>query len=272
MATSLRERLARQANGELHLPLDPVRHDEPRLVVVPLDLIERDPEQPRKDLGDLTELAESIREQGVVQPLIVEPIAMDRFRLLAGERRHAACKLAGLHEAPCIVRTVEDHSRLALQLIENLHHKPLTPIEEATAYRRLLEEFNLTQRELAQRLGKSLGSINQTLRLLDLSPEVQADVRTSEPPSKSVLLEIAKEPDGQRQSALLKEAQAGRLTVRAAKQRKQATATGQAKKTSKVHAIELTQATVTIRFHQGEVTQAGLIAVLEEALARTRSA
>ena len=269
MATTLKDRLARQANSDLHLAFEPAEREEPRLLKLRLDAIEPDPDQPRKDLGDLTELADSIREQGVLQPLIVEPTAFNSYRLLAGERRHAACRIAGLATAPCIVRTVEEHERLALQLIENLHRKALNPLEEATAFQRLLDEFNLTQRELAQRLGKSVASVNQTLRLLDLSPEFRASVQTSEQPSKSVLLEIAKEPDADRQRSLLQAARTGGLTVRAAKQRKQ-----QANPNPpppNVHSIELGEATVTIRLSAGSMNQARLIAVLEEALTQLRA-
>ena len=197
------------------------------------------------------------------------PLDFNRYRILAGERRHAACKRAGLQTAPCIVRTVEEHSRLELQLTENLHRKELTSIEEATAFRRLLDEFNLTQRELAERLGKSVASVNQTLRLLDLSPELRATVQTSEQPNKSVLLEIAKEADPQRQTALLEQAQAGQLTVRAARQKGTAPAAG---RKPAVSSITVQQATVTIRFHTGEGTDAEIVAALQEALTQKRPA
>jgi ParB family transcriptional regulator, chromosome partitioning protein len=270
MATTLKDRLARQASGNLTVPFDLPNQDEPRLQNVPLDSIEPDPKQPRKDLGDVTELADSIREHGLLQPMIVEPIDFNKYRILAGERRYAACKHAGLQTAPCLVRTVEEHSRLAMQLIENLHRKPLTPMEEAAAFQRLLEEFNLTQRELAQRLGKSLTSVNQTLRLLDINPELQTVIQTSEQPSKSVLLEIAKEPDPQRQIVLLEEAKTTGLTVRTAKERKQATRPNQSQKGLAVRNIVLAQATVTVRFRSGPRSQDALVAALEEALSQSR--
>ena len=273
MATALKERLARQASGELHLNFDVAGHDEPRLVNLPLDCIEPDPEQPRQDLGDLAELADSIREQGLIQPLIVEPIDHARYRIVAGERRHAACQVAGLQTAPCLVRTVEEHSRLALQLMENLHRKALAPLEEAKAFRRLLEEFNLTQRELAKRLGKSVASVNETLRLLEFTPDLMSRVRTSEQVPKSVLLEIAKEPDPHQQALMLEQAQAGGLTVRTARQRNQPQnerAAPRPGKASTVHTIVLTHATVTVQFHEGEGSNADVVGVLEEALARKR--
>src|SRR5271157_2053158 len=159
MAITLRDRLARQAAGAVQLDFDPIGRDEPKLVTLPLRLIDPDPRQPRKNPGDLADLALSIREHGVLQPLIVEAVDGGRYRLLTGERRFRACCNLGLESAPCLVRTVVEQSRLALQLIENLHRKDLHPLEEAEALKRLIDEFNLTQRDLSRRLGESLSSI-----------------------------------------------------------------------------------------------------------------
>lgn len=265
MATALRDRLARQATGTSQRTSGPAFQNEPCLVFVPLHCLEPDPEQPRKDLGDLTELAASIREQGLIQPLIVEAIAPGRYRLIAGERRWTACQQVGLETVPCLVRTVAEHARVAVQLIENLHRQNLRPLEEAQAYQRLLTEFNLTQRDLAQRLGKSLSSINETLRLLELAPAIQADVRTSEQISKSLLLEIAKNPDAATQRALLEKAQAGQLTVRQARTQKQDRAAGAPQPASCT--IKLADATIVIRFPDGEAVPERVKAALEQALA-----
>lgn len=265
MATALRDRLARQAAGGSGVPFESALPAEPRLVFVPLACLEPDPDQPRKDLGDLTGLAASIREQGLVQPLIVEALAPGRYRLIAGERRWAACRQLGLETVPCLVRTVAEQSRLAVQLIENLHRQNLHPLEEAQAYQRLLSEFNLTQRGLAQRLGRSSSSINEALRLLELSPAVRADVRTSEQMSKSVLLEIAKAPDEPTQRALLAQAQAGLMTVRQARARKQEKPN--AKAAPRFYTIKVADAEVCIRFTQGEATADRVQAALEQALA-----
>lgn len=192
MDSKTRERLARQAAGLNGSGLDPFWHQPPQLASIPLSAIDRDPTQPRRDLGELHDLALSIHEHGLLQPIIVEALPGDRFRILAGERRFAACRELGMDAMPCIVRTVAEQSRLVLQLIENLHRKNLHPLEVAQAYQRLLGEFGLTQRELAQRVGKSLSTVNEALRLLDLDPEVLADVRTSEQASQALLLEITK--------------------------------------------------------------------------------
>jgi len=264
MALALKDRLARQAAGETQLTFDPTGRDEPKLDSLPLHLIDPDPNQPRKNLGDLADLALSIREHGVLQPLIVEAVEGDRYRLLTGERRFVACQRLGLERVPCIVRTVAQQSRLALQLIENLQRKELHPLEEAQAFKRLMDEFNLSQRDLAKRLGKSLGSINETLRLLGLDPDLLAVVRTSEQASKSVLLEIAKETDLTRQRELWAQAQAGQLTVRGARSSKNETTARKAR--GAMVSLALPEARVVIRFAEGAATPGRVRAALEQAL------
>ena len=103
-----------------------------------------------------------------MQPLVVSPTTTDLYQLIAGERRYTASKALGLVTVPALVRTSTEHQRLELQLVENLHRKDLSPLEEATSYQRLMAEFGLTQEDVAHRVGKSLTAINQTLRLLDL--------------------------------------------------------------------------------------------------------
>ena len=264
MALALKDRLALQAAGETQLTFDPTGRDEPRLAVLPLRLIDPDPQQPRQDLGDLAELASSIQEHGIIQPLIVEAVAGGRYRLLAGERRFTACRSVGLEAVPCVIRTVAEHSRLALQLIENLHRKDLHPIEEAGAYQRLLAEFNVTQEELSRKLGKSATSICETLRILDLSPEVLAQVRTSEVATKSALLEMAKEADPTRQQALWQRVQAGQASVsdlRSERRRKSPSA-----KRPLMSKLTVGDATVIVRFRRGEVTPDRVTAALQGAL------
>jgi ParB family chromosome partitioning protein len=269
MALALKERLARQAAGESHLAFDPTGRDEPRLATLPLALIDPDPNQPRKHLGDVADLASSIREQGLINPLVVEVVAGGRYRLITGERRFAACRSLGLTTAPCIVRTVAEHARLAMQIIENIHRKDLHPVEEARAFKRLMDEFNLTQRDLAARVGKSVAAINQTLRILDLEPGLLAVVQTSEHATKSVLLEIAKEADPTRREMLWQQAQAGELTVQRARLAKQNGSRKTPKKARSV--IELPEATVAVKFRSGEATGDRVCEALELALSNQRS-
>jgi ParB family transcriptional regulator, chromosome partitioning protein len=134
--------------------------------------------QPRKDFSQesLQELADSIREQGIVQPLIVRR-AGDRFELIAGERRWRAAQLAGLSRVPIVVREADDRTVLELALVENLQRENLNPMEEAQGYAQLIEQFQLTQEQAAVKVGKSRALVANALRLLKLSEEVQAYLR-----------------------------------------------------------------------------------------------
>jgi ParB family chromosome partitioning protein len=103
----------------------------------------------------LGELAASIEKQGIMQPIVIRPISSDKYEIIAGERRWRACQLAGFHEIPAIIKPVDDESAIAMSLIENIQREDLNPIEEAVALKRLQEEFNLTQQEVADAVGKS---------------------------------------------------------------------------------------------------------------------
>ena len=144
---------------------------------VPLERIIPSPFQPRKHFNDdrLDELMESIREQGVIQPLIVREVK-GQLELIAGERRWRACQKIGAEEIPVIIREVTDAEALEMALIENLQRENLDPIEEAEAYARLSREFGLKQEEIAKRVGKKRATIANAIRLLDLDPTVSAFV------------------------------------------------------------------------------------------------
>jgi ParB family chromosome partitioning protein len=146
----------------------------PAIRAVPLETITPSPLQPRKEfaLDALQELVESIRQHGIVQPLVVRVIN-GRHELIAGERRWRAAQLAGLAQVPVIVRGASDRDVLELSLIENLQRTDLNPIEEAQGYARLASEFGLRQEEIAQKVGRSRAAVANALRLLDLHPQVQ---------------------------------------------------------------------------------------------------
>jgi ParB family transcriptional regulator, chromosome partitioning protein len=146
---------------------------------IDVDLILPNAQQPRKNFDEeaLNELANSIREHGVVQPVVVRPLQDGLFQLIAGERRWRACQRVGLSRIPAVVREAEEHSALELALIENLQREDLNPIEEAQAYDRLIADFGMTQEEVARRVGKNRATIANTLRLLRLPPEVQQWLR-----------------------------------------------------------------------------------------------
>lgn len=148
------------------------------LRLVPLDAISPNPRQPRTEFDEdaLEELAASIREVGVLQPIVVRPVGGDRFELVMGERRWRASRLAELTEVPAVVRRTADDDLLREALLENVHRSQLNPLEEAAAYSQLLTDFGCTHEELASRLGSSRSHVTNTMRLLGLSPVVQRRV------------------------------------------------------------------------------------------------
>ncbi len=158
-----------------------------------VDAIETNREQPRSSLGDLTELAASIRARGVLEPLLVRPIpGSSRFQLIAGERRFQAALEAGLSHVPCIELRLNDQEALEVALIENLQRKDLTPFEEAEGYRTLHEKYGYTHEEIAAAVGKSRTTITEALRLLAIPPAIRDLCRHADITAKSVLLLIAR--------------------------------------------------------------------------------
>ena len=147
------------------------------IVEVPLARIAPNPYQPRHRIDDavLEELAASIREHGVLQPVLVTE-TLDGYQLVAGERRVRAARLVGLERIPALVRQLADRAQLEVALVENVQRADLDPIDEALAYRQLIEEFGLTQEHVAERVGKARATVANTLRLLDLHPDVQAAI------------------------------------------------------------------------------------------------
>ena len=149
---------------------------------LPIEILQRGRYQPRKDFAheQLQELANSIRSQGIIQPLIVRKVADDRFEIVAGERRWRAAQLAGLTEVPTIIKDIPDETALAVALIENIQRENLNPLEEAFALQRLIDEFNLTQQEVAEAVGKSRTTVTNLLRLLGLQPAVKTLLENGE--------------------------------------------------------------------------------------------
>lgn len=148
--------------------------EEKRTQIVRISDIEPNRDQPRKafDEEKLSELAESIRENGLLQPLVVRPLPNGRYQIVAGERRWRASRLAGLTELPVVVMPLADDKALEMALIENLQREDLTPVEESKGYRALMDSFGLTQEEVARRMGKSRSAVANSLRLLNLPDEV----------------------------------------------------------------------------------------------------
>jgi len=182
---------------------------------IPVGAVSPNPNQPRVhfDEESLIELASSITEMGVLQPILVRPLDDGQFELIAGERRWRAAQRAGLTTIPAVVRLTDDVSSVEQALVENLHRQDLTALEEAAAYQQLLDEFGLTHDQVATRVGKSRSAITNSLRLLGLPPAVQhllADGQLSAGHARALL----GTPDRGRQEKLAREAAAGGWSVR----------------------------------------------------------
>ncbi len=143
------------------------------VITVNLNDIEPNREQPRKDFDEeaLSELAESIAEHGLIQPIVVKPETNGRYSIIAGERRWRACRIAGLYEVPVVIKDAGPQELMELALIENLQREDLNAVEEALGYRSLIDSFALTQEEVAKRVGKSRAAVTNALRLLNLTDE-----------------------------------------------------------------------------------------------------
>jgi ParB family transcriptional regulator, chromosome partitioning protein len=164
--------------------------------MIALDKLDPNPEQPRVEIGDLTELTESIREKGVLEPLLVKPAeAGGRWMIIAGERRWRAAREAGIREVPCIEMDVDDRAVAEIALIENLQRKDLTPWEEADGLSALCDRFGYTHAEVAKKVGKSRSTVTEVMSIASLPESVRDLCRRADISSKSLLLQIVRQPD-----------------------------------------------------------------------------
>ena len=182
---------------------------------LPLNVIDTNPHQPRKvfDEEALASLTASVRELGVLQPILVRPLPDDKYELIAGERRWRAAKRAGLPSVPAIIREVDDTTSLEHALVENLHRQDLNPLEEAAAYQQLIEDFHLTHDQVAARVGKSRAAVSNTLRLFQLPPAIQKLVAENQL-SAGHARALLGTPDRAYQEQLARRAVAENLSVR----------------------------------------------------------
>lgn len=164
--------------------------------MIALEKLDPNPEQPRVEIGDLTELTDSIREKGVLEPLLVKPTeAVGRWMIIAGERRWRAAREAGLREVPCIEMDVDDRAVAEIALIENLQRKDLTPWEEADGLAALCQRFGYTHAEVARKVGKSRSTVTEVMSIATLPESVRERCRRADINSKSLLLQIVRQPD-----------------------------------------------------------------------------
>lgn len=187
---------------------------------VALSAITENPRQPRRHFSpsELEDLMASIKEHGILQPLIVQEITRGQFELIAGERRLRACKMLGLHEVPVVMRTANDQEKLEIALIENIQRQDLGALEEARAFHALVEEFHLTQEEVAKRVGKSRPVVANTMRLLELGPEMQQALMDGKI-TKSHARTLLAENDLTKREHLFFQMLSGGMTVREAEVR-----------------------------------------------------
>jgi len=163
--------------------------------MIPVEQIRPNPEQPRKALGDLRELSDSIRQKGVLEPLLVRFVPReDCFYIISGERRYHAARAAGLREVPCIEKSADEAETLEISLIENIQRKDLTPFEEADGLQRLAEQFDYSHEELAKKLGKARSSVSETMSLRNIPESLRKKCVENGVTTKSLLLQIARQP------------------------------------------------------------------------------
>jgi len=184
------------------------------IIDIEIDKITPNPEQPRESFSheEMEELISSIKEHGILQPLVVSPLD-EGYELIAGERRWRAAKMAGFRTVPAIVRTVQYQQKLELALIENIQRQNLNPMEEARAYKKLVDEFNLTQEEVAKKVGKSRPQVANYIRLLELPLEIQEAVASGELAYTQARTLLALDSQNE-QIKLYKQIVRGKMTVR----------------------------------------------------------
>jgi ParB family transcriptional regulator, chromosome partitioning protein len=172
--------------------------------MIPVEQIRPTPDQPRKALGDLRELTESIREKGVLEPLLVRFVPREEcYYIISGERRYHASRAAGLREVPCIEKMADDAETLEIALIENMQRKDLTPFEEADGLYRLASQFNYTHDEVAKKLGRARSSVSETLILRNIPEAIRRKCIESGVLAKSLLLQISKQPSEKKMLEML---------------------------------------------------------------------
>ena len=194
--------------------------------MIPIDKVRPNPDQPRKNIGDVRELADSIREKGVLEPLLVRYVPReDTYYIISGERRYHASKIAGLHELPCIEKIADDAETLELALIENLQRKDLTPFEEADGLQRLADQFDYTHDDIAKKIGRARSSVTETMSLRIIPGDVRKACIETGIVSKSLLLQVARQPSEKKMQEMVhKIAQGGMTRDEARRSRQEDTA------------------------------------------------
>lgn len=240
--------------------------------IVPIEMLDPNPNQPRQVMGDLSELMASIAEKGVIEPLIVRR-KDDRFQIVAGERRYQAAVQVGLQEMPVIIRDADDGELLEIALIENIQRKDLTPFEEADALQALAGRFQYTHEQLAQRLGRSRTSITESLALAAMPDDVRNICRLADVASKSLLLQIVRQSDPKKMMALVERITRSGMTRAEARRAAPPRRTAARAKPFAYRYVAPSKAfSLRLQFRKSEVSQAELLEALEAIVAQLRDA
>ncbi len=205
--------------------VDELAHHRPTPVgrLIAVEMIDPNPEQPRVEIGDLTELTASIKDKGVLEPLLVKPSRTSgRWMIIAGERRWRAARAAEIREVPCIELDVDDRAVAEIALIENLQRKDLTAWEEADGLLALCERFGYTHEEVAKRVGKSRSTVTESISIAGLPAAIREQCRRADVISKSLLLQIVRQPDEEAMTAFAQKILAQGLTRDGARRERQA--------------------------------------------------
>ncbi len=232
---------------------------------VSMQKIDVNPFQPRKDFGDLSELVHSIKEKGVLEPILVRQ-KDNRFQIIAGERRYQAAKIAGLQQIPCIEIDVDDRGSLEISLVENLQRKNLDPFEEASALQKLCGSFHYTHEQIAKKLGKSRSSITEILSLNRVPENIKEVCRRADIHSKSMLLQIARLDQESDMENLIEKIKDEGLTRDDAREykREQMQHPSKPRKFIFAYQPEDKRFSLNIRFNQEDIDREELIKVLRD--------
>jgi ParB family chromosome partitioning protein len=180
--------------------------------MLPLQFIEPNADQPRTQLGNIEELAASVREKGVLEPILVRTIGPNRYQIISGERRYRAATMAGLDEIPAIELDVDDREQLEIALIENIQRKDLTPFEEAEGLYVLQQKFGYTHEKISQVIGKSRTTVTETLLINDIPDRIRAMCREAGISSKSTLVQVARAGSEEAMEQVVRASAAGELS------------------------------------------------------------
>lgn len=254
------------------------RHETPVGKVVPLSAIEPNPGQPRSAMGDLSDLVTSIREKGILEPLLVRPIADSEgtgksYRIIAGERRYRAAVTAGLYEVPIVEMDVDEDEALEIALIENLQRKDLTPFEEAEGYQALGDRHGYTHEQIADAVGKSRTVVTESLALLQIPARARDVVQALGITSKSLLLEVLKVEDEAEMIRLLEQIAAQGLSRDDVRRQKRRTRGRTGRRKPYVFRFRAPDKSynLTVSFRQATVDRGDLVRALESILTNLRS-